>query len=151
MTKSVLPGCQCGKERSAQWSVKVWAPPPLVPGHYFAGTPWSGYRRLGGYQDNIIYDCATVQCVLSSIFTLYYLPSSPQSRGGSPLSPFLYSEHLGSPPPAHMGSLPYNLDPNKGPVGSYHHSYTGSLQCIVELQLNGWLWNTFKRWPVNAV
>ena len=94
--------------------------------------------------------CA-VQCVLSSIFTLYYLPSSPQSRGGSPLSPFLYSEHLGSPPPAHMGSLPYNLDPNKGPVGSYHHSYTGSLQCIRELQLNGWLWNTFKRWPVNAV
>jgi hypothetical protein len=27
-----------------------------------------------------------------------------QGRGGSPLSPFL-SEHLSSPPPAHMGSL----------------------------------------------
>ncbi len=27
-----------------------------------------------------------------------------QARGGSPLSPFL-SEHLSSPPPAHMGSL----------------------------------------------
>ena len=26
-----------------------------------------------------------------------------QSRGGSPLSPFL--DHLGSPPPAHMGAL----------------------------------------------
>ena len=43
-----------------------------------------------------------------------------QSRGGSPLSPFLYSESLGSPPPAHMGSLPYNLDPHKGPVGNIH-------------------------------
>ena len=30
-----------------------------------------------------------------------------QSRGGSPLSPFL-PDHLGSPPPAHMGSLPYD-------------------------------------------
>lgn len=35
------------------------------------------------------------------------------------MSPFLYSEHLGSPPPAHMGSLPYNLDPHKGPVGNF--------------------------------
>ena len=35
------------------------------------------------------------------------------------MSPFLYSEHLGSPPPAHMGSLPYNLDPHKGPVGKF--------------------------------
>lgn len=46
-----------------------------------------------------------------------YPPPPHISRGGSPLSPFLYSEHLGSPPPAHMGSLPYNLDPHKGPVG----------------------------------
>jgi len=46
-----------------------------------------------------------------------YPPPPHLGRGGSPLSPFLYPDHLGSPPPAHMGSLPYNLDPNKGPVG----------------------------------
>ncbi len=38
---------------------------------------------------------------------------------GSPLSPFFYPEHLGSPPPAHMGGVPYSLDPHKGPVSEY--------------------------------
>jgi hypothetical protein len=38
---------------------------------------------------------------------------------GSPLSPFFYPEHLGSPPPAHMGGIPYSLDPHKGPVSEY--------------------------------
>ncbi len=42
-----------------------------------------------------------------------------QGRVGSPLSPFFYPEHLGSPPPAHMGGVPYSLDPHKGPVSEY--------------------------------
>ena len=33
---------------------------------------------------------------------------------GSPLSPLLYGDPLGSPPPAHMGGLPYSLDPSRG-------------------------------------
>lgn len=53
-----------------------------------------------------------------------YPPPPHLSRGGSPLSPFLYSESLGSPPPAHMGSLPYNLDPHKGPVGFRTYPFT---------------------------
>ncbi|XP_023348176.1 protein pangolin, isoforms A/H/I/S, partial [Eurytemora carolleeae] len=46
----------------------------------------------------------------------YPYHSTPLGRGGSPLS-FFYPEHLGSPPPAHMGGIPYSLDPHKGPVG----------------------------------
>jgi len=53
-----------------------------------------------------------------------YPPPHHIGRGGSPLSPFLYPDHLGSPPPAHMGSLPYNLDPNKGPVGFRTYPFT---------------------------
>eukprot|EP00092_Neocalanus_flemingeri_P008852 GFUD01009526.1.p1 GENE.GFUD01009526.1~~GFUD01009526.1.p1 ORF type:complete len:338 (-),score=56.96 GFUD01009526.1:1339-2352(-) len=40
-------------------------------------------------------------------YAAYANGAAQLSRGGSPLSPFL-SDHLGSPPPAHMGSLPYD-------------------------------------------
>ena len=36
-----------------------------------------------------------------------------QIRAGSP-SAFLYNDALGSPPPAHLGGIPYSLDPSKG-------------------------------------
>ena len=42
-------------------------------------------------------------------FCLFQVRSS-----GSPLSPLLYGDPLGSPPPAHMGGLPYSLDPSRG-------------------------------------
>jgi len=67
-----------------------------------------------------------------------YPPPHHIARGGSPLSPFLYPEHLGSPPPAHMGSLPYNLDPNKGPVGFRTYPFTSQYGGYLAPDLTTW-------------
>ena len=45
-----------------------------------------------------------------------------QSRGGSPLSPFL--DHLGSPPPAHMSALRSVLSLSGSLSLSFSHSIT---------------------------
>ena len=47
------------------------------------------------------------------MLTIYSLLFQVRSTG-SPLSPILYGDPLGSPPPAHMGGLPYSLDPSRG-------------------------------------
>ena len=60
------------------------------------------------------------------------------------MSPFLYSEHLGSPPPAHMGSLPYNLDPHKGPVGNFVTLKVG------KMKINTFFWSGFRTYPFSS-
>jgi len=45
---------------------------------------------------------------------MIYLLQVRSQSSSSPLSPFVYNDPLGSPPPAHMGGIPYSLDPSKG-------------------------------------
>lgn len=49
---------------------------------------------------------------------IYFFPLFQASRGGSPLSPFL--DPLGSPPPAHMGSLGSLSRPSLYPIPSQY-------------------------------
>ena len=53
---------------------------------------------------------------------LHFFLFTLQVRTGSPSSSaFLYtSDPLGSPPPAHMGGIPYSLDPSKGNIILYY-------------------------------
>ena len=50
---------------------------------------------------------------------------------GSPLSPLLYGDPLGSPPPAHMGGLPYSLDPSRGKLTIMSYCYEYVLSSIM--------------------
>ena len=60
----------------------------------------------------------TTQSLTKSVNPSFSFSFSLQSRGSSPLSPFL--DQLGSPPPAHMGALrPGSLYPLPPQYGAY--------------------------------
>jgi len=63
-------------------------------------------------------------------YAAYANGAAQLSRGGSPLSPFL--DHLGSPPPAHMGPL------RAGSLYPLPHQYAGAYSSLGMEQLAAW-------------
>ena len=61
---------------------------------------------------------------------IFFQVRTPGSPTSSSSAAFLYnSDPLGSPPPAHMGGIPYSLDPSKGELANISFSFS-FLDCL---------------------